>query len=159
MDADANGQVGGLDVSEDVRREYARQSRGWVCEVCGESNESVLQTWREDCRERGMKTDGDGGDKEEKNAKEKELDRSPGRPTTTAPAPTVSSSTSAPAEPPSSSAAQEHRLPVNIASVGQPAAAQGQSSDGPWLDRAIVGVLLALVFMILRKLVNTDEQL
>ncbi|KAL1965752.1 hypothetical protein VTN77DRAFT_5252 [Rasamsonia byssochlamydoides] len=30
------------------------------------------------------------------------------------------------------------------------------SSDGPWLDRAIVGVLIALIFMILRKIANTE---
>ncbi|XHG04361.1 hypothetical protein AWENTII_007634 [Aspergillus wentii] len=34
MDGEAKGQVGGLDVSEEVRREYAVQSRGWCCEVC-----------------------------------------------------------------------------------------------------------------------------
>lgn len=174
MDADANGQVGGLDVSEEVRREYARQSRAWVCDVCGESNERVLQGWREDCRERGMSVDDDDKDKNKDNdgqqkANEEEgndenVDHRPGTPTSaaattaTAPAPAVSPSpASTPAEP-STSEAPEHRPPANIVRPIQAATTQGQASDGLWLDRAIIGVSIALIFMILRRFVSTDEQ-
>ncbi|PLB51179.1 UBC-like protein [Aspergillus steynii IBT 23096] len=60
MDGDAKGQVGGLDVPEEVRREYARRSGGWCCEVCGRSNEVILEEWRGECREKGVVVDGDG---------------------------------------------------------------------------------------------------
>src|SRR5690606_22484285 len=43
----------------EVRREWARRSRGWRCEVCagGRTNEELLVEWREVCREKGVKVD------------------------------------------------------------------------------------------------------
>ncbi|KAL1956405.1 hypothetical protein VTO42DRAFT_7291 [Malbranchea cinnamomea] len=59
MAVDAAGQVGGIDAREEVRREWARRSRGWKCEVCsgGKTNEEVLAEWREVCRSKGVDVD------------------------------------------------------------------------------------------------------
>ncbi|KKK18676.1 hypothetical protein AOCH_004891, partial [Aspergillus ochraceoroseus] len=57
MDGDVKGQVGGLEVSDEIRIEHARMSREWRCDVCeggGKSNEQVLSEWREVCRGKGV---------------------------------------------------------------------------------------------------------
>lgn len=62
MDGEAKGQVGGLDVSAEVRKEWARKSRGWKCEVCGggKTNEEVMSEWWEMCKGKGVSVeDGD----------------------------------------------------------------------------------------------------
>jgi ubiquitin-conjugating enzyme E2 J1 len=41
--------------------------------------------------------------------------------------------------------------------TSQHATTSSPSSDGPWLDRAIIVVLVALIFMILRRIANTEE--
>lgn len=42
--------------------------------------------------------------------------------------------------------------------IGRPVNTQTTSSqDGPWLDRAIVGVLLALIFMIMRRIAASED--
>ncbi|PGH09685.1 hypothetical protein AJ80_07636 [Polytolypa hystricis UAMH7299] len=63
MEGDAKGQVGGIDAKEEVRREWARRSRSWTCEVCaaGRTNEEVLHEWREACRRKGVDVDESGG--------------------------------------------------------------------------------------------------
>ncbi|RMJ26066.1 ubiquitin conjugating enzyme [Aspergillus sp. HF37] len=152
MDAEANGQVGGLDVSGEARREYARLSRGWACEACGESNERVMEGWREVCRDAGKCDDGDE-DRDDTGQKDQ----------TAGPAPTPEAT----AEPTTSAAPTSAPQPPRQCDTSGPSAArqerpvtprpQGQSSDGQWLDRAIIGVLLALVFMILRSFANVDD--
>lgn len=165
MDAEANGQVGGLDVSEAGRREYARLSRGWVCEVCGESNERVMEGWRGECRELGRDDDdGDGDGDAEEGEKRKDQDESlsfqkgGAHTAEQPPTSTTSTTTTIPSElprhatvPVSSTSAPQER-PVAVANPRVQ-----EQSDGPWLDRAIIGVLLALVFMLLRRYVNIDD--
>lgn len=167
MDAEANGQVGGLDVSEEGRREYARRSRGWVCDVCGESNESVMRGWGEECRERGKgEVDTDEGEKEgeAKSNKEGGEEEPVELPATPTPAATSTTSAPTPPDPPipdtpvAPPVQQIHRPTGSVAGAAAPSRpARGQSSDGPWLDRAIIGVLVALVVMILRRIVSIDE--
>jgi ubiquitin-conjugating enzyme E2 J1 len=156
MDAEANGQVGGLDVSDAARREYARLSRGWACEVCGESNERMMEGWRETCRDAGKCDDGDGDDGRDDTGQKDQAAASAPAPGPEAIAePTTSAAPTSTPQPPrhhnTSAPAPAHReRPV----TPRP---QGQSSDGPWLDRAIIGVLLALVFMILRRFAAVDD--
>lgn len=59
MEADANGQVGGIDAKDEVRREWARKSKGWRCETCsgGRTNEEILKDWWEVCRAAGVEVD------------------------------------------------------------------------------------------------------
>ena len=190
MDGDAKGQVGGLDVSEEVRRDYARRSGDWCCEVCGKSNEAILGEWRDYCKENGVevgdmgdervvspaaKEEGEKGDADVPQQKEQsekiaqdepvavsqEPVQQPSAPEEgvqavfTPPRPSTSMSTSAPApDVQTHLAAAAPRQPV----APYPAqAVASQQSEDPWLDRAIIGVLVALVFMILRRMAYSEE--
>ncbi|KAK1139807.1 hypothetical protein N8T08_011126 [Aspergillus melleus] len=213
MDGDAKGQVGGLDVPEEVRRGYAGRSGGWCCEVCGRNNEVILGEWRAECREKGVVID-DGDDvgdgegkvegekmvqdkvddsnsndkKEEKDGHSEQIslsqeDEAAGsradagssaetkqqqplqkqQPLSAdAPASTsTSTSAQAPSQPttsPTTTTPSPTRTtqPIIIPPVSQPTQPT-VSQDGPWLDRAIIGVLVALVFMILRRVAGTDD--
>lgn len=48
------GQVGGLEASADVRKNLAKESRSWRCEMCGKSNETIMREWWDVCREAGV---------------------------------------------------------------------------------------------------------
>ncbi|KNG85649.1 putative ubiquitin conjugating enzyme (UbcF) [Aspergillus nomiae NRRL 13137] len=192
MDGDAKGQVGGLDVSEEVRRDYARRSGDWCCEVCGKSNEAILGEWRDYCKENGVevgnmgdervvspvaKEEGEKGDADAPQQEEQSEKIAQDEPVAvsqqpvqqpsapeggvqavfTPPRPSTSVSTSAPAPGPDAQthlAAAAPRQPV----APYPAqAVASQQSEDPWLDRAIIGVLVALVFMILRRMAYSEE--
>ncbi|KAK8066747.1 hypothetical protein PG997_013494 [Apiospora hydei] len=43
METDAQGQIGGLNSAENVRRRLASESRGWTCAACGKSNENIIK--------------------------------------------------------------------------------------------------------------------
>ncbi|RHZ44184.1 uncharacterized protein CDV56_103411, partial [Aspergillus thermomutatus] len=163
---------------------YAAESRGWVCDVCegGRSNEEVLGEWREVCRAKGVAVedeDENGGPREEgaatdesrqgdgaaaaaleaepahtgaETASSRQESRAPSSTTLVDAAPSspqVSSLSSAPAPTPT------RTTPVQTTS--RPATAQSTSSDAPWLDRAILGVLIALAFMIIRRMAKSEE--
>ncbi|KAK2753166.1 hypothetical protein FQN54_007992 [Arachnomyces sp. PD_36] len=73
------------------------------------------------------------------------------------PTPTVSSSSSSPAPRLPTSTTQTTQTQNRPTTATQ--AATSNSTDSAWLDRAIFGLLLALVFMITRKIVLTEEDL
>lgn len=193
MDGDAKGQVGGLDVPEEVRREYARRSGEWCCEVCGRCNRGILEEWRKECRERGV-VDGEDEKEDEKaestreglkepeqvsgdaDAREDVDSRDVGASAKTsslqepAPAAVTSTSTSASAStstststPASSAQPPTSTTATRATTIPTPTTPASQSThpdasqDGPWLDRAIVGVLIALVVMILRRAAHTED--
>ncbi|KAL1849714.1 hypothetical protein Plec18167_005297 [Paecilomyces lecythidis] len=219
MDADAKGQVGGLEAKEEVRREWAEKSRGWTCDVCyggKKTNEQILTEWREVCKRKGIVVDGDGGEREilpdelrfdmksdqESRNREHNNGQEEGQqreehvdsvgssqeaaaaeclapsPSPSNPNPSSSPATQQSTEPSSSSkpttpapsttatfspqgttpdsAVQEHLQPTRTTPTVTRQQVAVQSSDGPWLDRAIIGVVIALVFMILRKMAKTD---
>ncbi|EAW14499.1 ubiquitin-conjugating enzyme E2 [Aspergillus clavatus NRRL 1] len=187
MDAEAKGQVGGLDAPEEVRRELAGRSRGWVCEVCEgrRSNEEVLREWRKVCEESGVVVAEDEGEGESKGEDEGEgevtapevvSEEDSAAPTQTPallateeqqPPPSTTSSNpssaaaAASSPPPPSSDHANPAPPAPTPTIPLPvpaaAAAQSQSSDSSWLDRAILGVLIALVVMIIRRMARTDD--
>ena len=57
---ESKGQVGGMEGSEVLRREYADLSRGWICHECGGSNEERMKEVWENCREKGVEIDVEG---------------------------------------------------------------------------------------------------
>ena len=231
MDGDAMGQVGGMDASLEARREYARESADWVCEVCGRANGVILGEWREECRGMGVEVDdegegvstgvgdvsqgdtqnsGDGGDgpgdvkdttgaaaatsgeqaQQPQSGAEETENAAPvvssARPTQAAPAPAPATTSTAPpnpaSPPPSSSSPAQHPLPRNApparspasplqaaaaapppvpatatqAHSGSAAASQANSNSTPWLDRAIFGLFIALLVMILRRIARDE---
>ncbi|KAL4769072.1 ubiquitin-conjugating enzyme/RWD-like protein [Aspergillus nidulans var. acristatus] len=222
MEGDANGQVGGLQgVSDEVRKQWARTSRGWRCDVCAKSNEELLREWRGYCVEKGVDVEkeevaegvpeglrigiGNKGKNDSDNSKvadsagatklengteklrsdstsmdestmgacEKSMSMStstspsvPDNPCSSPsaiPSPTTTISASvfrdasaqAPMPAPTSQAVTQRPRPTPTRPAGQ--AAQVASQDSPWLDRAIFGVLVALILMIFRRFVNIEE--
>ncbi|GAQ40287.1 ubiquitin-conjugating enzyme E2 J1 [Aspergillus tubingensis] len=177
MDGDAKGQVGGLDVADEVRRRYARESRAWRCDGCegskGRGNEVVMREWWGVCRERGVGVEGEdfGGDESE-DKERREMDKSgcmeggkkdgdgdvdeaaaadagisAGVDTSQIPQAEVQAQAQQPQQ-----QQLQHTPPATRPAPPVPAAAAATSQDTPWLDRAIIGIIIALVAMILRRL-------
>ena len=184
MDADAKGQVGGLDVSEEARREYASGSREWCCEVCAgaeggrrRSNEEVMREWREGvCKEKGvvLAEDGEGEvvaptpttpERQDETQREEQgtvqLPSNAGSSPPEAELPAQQHQQQQPqsvppVNPPPSTTTTTTTIPRQYQPQAQPVAANSQSPDGLWLDRAIIGVLVALVIMITRRVLNAE---
>ncbi|PYH41603.1 uncharacterized protein BP01DRAFT_418613 [Aspergillus saccharolyticus JOP 1030-1] len=202
MDGDARGQVGGLDVGEDVRRGYARGSRGWRCDLCkgrvvgedddddegegggggdnegeGRTNEEVMERWWAYCRSRGVEVssgsegegEGTGGTVKEEEARESGTEQ--GEDTRKVEdeheAQTALSTDTAETHPPTiihsspPTQSQPETAPQPVQTPSQPQLLQQQpqpqlSPDTPWLDRAIIGVVIALVAMILRRIARDE---
>ncbi|KAI2997573.1 hypothetical protein CBS147346_8677 [Aspergillus niger] len=144
MDGDAKGQVGGLDVGEEVRRAEAG------VRVEGEDFGGEFGVDEEE-KEKGNEKKEEGVDE----AADAGADAA------------VTAATDTPRvqqEPPSQpqpqpqpqQQLQQHTPPATRPSVpAAPASASASattSQDTPWLDRAIVGVIIALIAMILRRL-------
>ncbi|KAI0443953.1 ubiquitin-conjugating enzyme/RWD-like protein [Xylaria telfairii] len=53
METGASGQIGGLDTSDAVRTRLAASSRSWRCGVCARTNEEIIAECEERCREAG----------------------------------------------------------------------------------------------------------
>ncbi|KAI2643191.1 ubiquitin-conjugating enzyme/RWD-like protein [Xylaria nigripes] len=53
METGASGQIGGIDTSDAVRTRLAASSRSWRCSVCARSNEDIIAECEERCREAG----------------------------------------------------------------------------------------------------------
>ncbi|CAL5873284.1 uncharacterized protein PFLUO_LOCUS7555 [Penicillium psychrofluorescens] len=56
--SEAKGQVGGMEGTEALRRDYARLSRGWCCRECGQDNLGKMREWWAICREKGVEVEG-----------------------------------------------------------------------------------------------------
>lgn len=169
MDSDAGGQVGGMTAGEEVRKRLARESRGWRCAGCGgRSNEEVMQELAERCAE-------EGGSKEEERVPDElrlefrdQLDKEKAKTegqddakreeaVATGEQAPVSDSSAPLAQPVETSATPEVRSLPATRVVPDPTTArvatqlrQQRSPDTGLLDKAILGVAIALVFMILR---------
>ena len=60
MSSESKGQVGGMEGSDEIRREHARLSTEWMCRECGESNASMMNGLWDACKERGVEIDIEG---------------------------------------------------------------------------------------------------
>ncbi|EFW19668.1 hypothetical protein D8B26_007867 [Coccidioides posadasii str. Silveira] len=194
MDGDAKGQIGGIEAREEVRRDWARRSREWRCEVCPgrKTNEEVLKAWWEVCKKKGVAVEeqedqavGSNGaerlpdglrvvyrdelGKSESSMSLREraqehmtLADSSGDAGTVqveiaSRASIIAETHSTPAPPASSattSVRERRSRPRTQASTTSTTniTATTQSTDGPWLDRAIVAVIIALALMVLKKI-------
>ena len=193
--SESQGQVGGMEGSEELRREYARLSLDWSCRECGVVNlEAMRELWSV-CRERGVEVEGevaavDGGD-----GVEGQRETAEAGPDALAPAssandlpigiedqttgdgavestPAVESvpvpSASAPVPAVQAQAQAQAQTQAPLSTIQTPAviptrtsssqlASTESSSEGVWLDRAIIGVIVALVLLILRRVANVDD--
>jgi ubiquitin-conjugating enzyme E2 J1 len=175
--SESQGQVGGMEGSEELRKEYARLSLDWTCRECGVGNlEGMKEVW-DSCREHGVEVDVDiaGGKSDtqtgvETQASTQTQDDTPvpanqnpepvqmltSHEHTTpaalvqAPSAPPGPSTQAPAQVPLPAVIPTQTVPIQLPTVESP-------SESVWLDRAIIGVVIALVLLVLRRVSNVDD--
>ncbi|KAH0287603.1 UBC-like protein [Aureobasidium namibiae CBS 147.97] len=179
MDTDAGGQVGGMSAPDNVRKALAEKSREYSCAGCGKGALAILEEQEERCKDLGIQaTDEEENPLVGKiGLIEPKKDAS----TTDISAPTSAASQSedtvAGSEPEPPRVAQGVQpTPTIQQSQSQPqaqAAPQAQSQPQPqpptqlqqpplqpvvattrtdaWIDKAIIGIVIALVLMILRR--------
>lgn len=183
METDAKGQLGGLDTSDTERRAFAERSRGWQCSICGRSNGEILRECENAASEIEKEDKGgmqeeekvpeglvigsredlglQSGSKEEKKEEDDtEAELAEGF-VQTAPLPAHNSSY--PAARPGQTVPQPTGTPTQQSHLTQaPTTArraqiqQHVSSEGVpiWVDRAIAGIVICLVVMILKMLLG-----
>ncbi|TEY76063.1 hypothetical protein BOTCAL_0061g00220 [Botryotinia calthae] len=174
METSPSGQLGGVDASDSIRKRIAGESRGWKCGVCGgKSCEEILGEAEQLAKElegegtssnreeeaippdmqiglkKETKTDtGSNQEIDEVNSKsteevrpaQAESEYPPAMPAQTVPQPTATIP-----------------LPQQPQPQRQMAQARVQSDEGvpAWVDRAIAGIVLCLVVMVLKMLLGT----
>jgi ubiquitin-conjugating enzyme E2 J1 len=181
MDTDAGGQVGGMSAPDNVRKALAEKSRGYSCAGCGKGALAILEEQEQRCKELGVEaTDEEenplvgkiGLIEPKKDANTAEASASP-------PASSVSEDVVAGSEPELPTVATDQEVqPVHTPQQPQshpqtPAVPQVQAQTQPqsptqtqqsplqpivattttdaWIDKAIIGIVIALVLMILRR--------
>lgn len=178
MDTDAKGQLGGMDSPEEVRKRLAGQSRVGKCAVCGKTNEEIMREQDENVKAVGaesVKTDevpeelrlayrDDLKEKEKSEEKKAEgaKDGAVANGTAPAPAPAPASDPIArePAQQPTPTPTRPASGPAPVPPAVAASAAQqqqrqrAQQDDGvpAWIDKAIYGIVAALAFLILKRL-------
>ncbi|CAI7633889.1 unnamed protein product [Penicillium bialowiezense] len=159
--SESQGQVGGMEGSDEVRKEHAKLSLDWTCRECGVSNlEGMKEVW-ESCRDRGIDVDvdaaGGGADSQAETTQSQNqtpvpANEDPGNARTSLEHTTDRASAHA------SSAQLSSIVPTQPMSSHPPSTGMAESpSENVWLDRAIIGVVIALIVVILRRVSNVDD--
>ncbi|GAB1742353.1 hypothetical protein NU219Hw_g7903t1 [Hortaea werneckii] len=165
MDTSASGQLGGMDASEEVRKRLASQSRAWKCPTCGKTNEEVMKEQGEAVEEQG---DGaknvDEVPEELRLAYREDLSKTNGKAEenkkddATAQKPEPALAQSQPAQSTIAAQATSQSPQAPVPAMRQPQAQQvprRQEETVPaWIDKAIYGVVIALIVLFYRKLVS-----
>ncbi|KAF2817263.1 UBC-like protein [Mytilinidion resinicola] len=170
MDTDAKGQVGGIECNEQARKKMAVESVEWKCAACGKSNAEIMKEREETVKEMGgEKTEevvpeelrlayrdelnrvAEGGDA----ASKSETKESKGKERATETTPPV---TSEPSPRPSAPVASSPRVtlpppPARTIQLPQIATQQSAEASPAWIDHAIYGLIAAILFMVLRKVI------
>ena len=167
MAGEAKGQVGGLEMGQEGRARLAKESRTWKCAACGgRSNEEILKE---------VKTEAEGREAPAELKHEvpeglgvayrDEMDRKNVKPTVTGPS-TSSIQSTAPSS--TSTVAVEPRPPLDAALVTDTSTSHNAAipttttrphsslrADGvpAWVDKAIVGVAVGLIVMVVKKII------
>nr|POF13626.1 ubiquitin-conjugating enzyme e2 j1 [Quercus suber] len=166
MDTAAGGQVGGMEASESARVRMAAQSIGWTCVACGKSNEEIITDHDRLVAEIGKvdKTEDVPGElrltyredlgKAEENGKTATDPETVNVGATVPSQPLGITSDTATQQVSAQSRSQVDTRPQQAPQTrGTPAADDGVPA---WIDKAILGVVAALVIMILRLWINTE---
>lgn len=173
MDTDAKGQLGGIECSREARLKMAGESGAYTCAVCKRSNAEIMRETEEAAKAHeategkhveesvpeelrlayrdelegagGSKPKAEGRPEPEPDAKgEEEVDASPA-----ASLPAAAPARTAPPVTPTPPPAPTRTVP---AQAPNPQRVQRESSLA-WIDACIYGVLAALLFMLLRKVI------
>lgn len=165
MDTDAKGQLGGMDASEEARKRWAGQSKGWKCGACGKTNEALMAEQEEAVKAIGVTKAEETVPEELRLAYREDLSTKPGE--GAAKGAGVAADVASPQAPPtgiSNTTQTASTAPAPLAtipSVQAPAPQQQQPHPQQrrpnevvpaWIDKAIYGIIAALVFLIGKKL-------
>ncbi|KAK4988766.1 hypothetical protein LTR50_003730 [Elasticomyces elasticus] len=176
MDTDAKGQLGGIDSNESVRRRLAAESVRWRCpgSCGGKTNAEIMQERDEAVKEQGLEKDKqkDVVPEELRLAYREDLGGNPNTLTVDGPSANAASSAS---QIISDSGTQDVAVSHSAPESMQPGTTTSQTTPvdqsrvvtptrtqppnrvdpavSPWLDRAIIGVLVALVALVLKRIV------
>lgn len=173
METSPSGQLGGVDASDSVRKRIAGESRGWKCGVCGgRSCEEILgeaERLSKELEDEGSSSKREevtvppemqiGFRKETKDQMESSQEIDEGNSNS------AENTRSAQAESEYPSARPAQTVPQPTATIPLPQQPQPQrqmaqahvrSNDGVpvWVDRAIAGIVLCLVVMVLKMLLG-----
>ncbi|KAF2185848.1 UBC-like protein [Zopfia rhizophila CBS 207.26] len=164
MDTDAKGQLGGIECNAQVRKRMAGESRAFKCAVCGKSNAEIIREREEAAKlmEGEQKEDivpeelrlayrdelGNGGaagdaEKTGRESKGKEKVQTPPS-TSTSPAQTAT-------VPPVSIRNTPRPTRTVQPPLTQRVVQQSHDRSLVWIDAGIYGIVVALLFMVLRK--------
>ena len=162
MDTDARGQLGGMDSSEEVRKRLASQSKNWKCSACGKSNETIMQEQEEYVKEKGGESMVERVPEELRLAYREDLSSTNGD-TTKAQSNTENKAPEASRAPNNDTTVvqtlqpetQQQRPPAPRTQPAQTNQVQQQRQDEgipPWIDKAIYGVLAALLYLLWKRI-------
>lgn len=159
MDSDAGGQLGGMNAAENVKTKLAAESRRWTCAGCGGlSNEDILGQQEDLCKSLS-ETDEEKRRREEEEASAKGISFAPkkgGEEATAADKKEEGEKTDHDQE-------QQAQQPVSIPPTPTPTRTITPPAQHPphaqritrdvWVDRAIIGIVCALLIMVARRLI------
>ena len=173
METDAKGQLGGLTMGEAGRKKLAEMSAAWKCKDCGRSNGEILEECARAAAELGeegraeevvppelvigTKEDMDKA-KAEREAREKQEEvvspQAPSPASAVNPYPPASPAQTVPQ--PTGTATTHYAQPNMAVQQNATIARQRVSSDGVpiWVDRAIGGVVICMVALIMKILLG-----
>lgn len=172
MDTDAKGQLGGIECSRDARERMAKDSGAWKCAGCAKSNAEIMQEREELVKEIEEK---EGKRKDEQVPEElrlayrdelgkegeedKKVDKGKQRAVESSAkaASSASPSKPAPAAPVTAPSRPAPTVPIvrptRITTAPPPQQVAQRSPDLAWIDTCIYGVVVALLFMVLKRFV------
>ncbi|RDW94971.1 putative ubiquitin-conjugating enzyme protein [Coleophoma crateriformis] len=168
METDAKGQLGGLECSEAVRRRMAAESTSWKCSSCGRSNEDILKECADAAAKEGEQREDEKVPEELKMGWKDEMGKSDDKESSqlaegfvqTSPPAVAETVTAQPAYPPARPAQTVPQptatIPASAPARQQTVRIQRQSQDGVpiWIDRTIAGIVICLVFMVLKMILG-----
>ncbi|KAJ5611797.1 Ubiquitin-conjugating enzyme [Penicillium herquei] len=182
MGGESKGQVGGMEGTEEVRVEFARESSAWTCRECGVSNEGIMREWWGVCVERGVEVDVEGFKVENENQGEKSSgcedvsqaetpqpqSQTPSQAQSESQTPLQPTEAEPPTSLPQTAGAEVAQVPpTQSTALLRSTATQAtrtvvvesptEPANSPWLDRAIIVVVLALILLMLRRTLDVDD--
>ncbi|KAG9962478.1 UBC-like protein, partial [Aureobasidium melanogenum] len=182
MDTDAGGQVGGMSAPDNVRKQLAEKSREYSCAGCGKGALAILEEQEERCKELGIEATTEEenpllGKIGLIEPKKEGPTPEPSTPASTLPqtGETVPSSSPSPpvvaaaqgvdptpttqrSQPPQVQPLPQTQTQLQPHSTTQtqqrqpPAQPPATTTTDAWIDKAIIGIVIALVLMILRRI-------
>ncbi|KAK5687384.1 hypothetical protein LTS10_001522 [Elasticomyces elasticus] len=164
MDTSAGGQLGGMEASEEVRKRMAGQSPAWKCPACAKTNAEIMKEQDEAVKKHGGEDrpnetvpeelrlayrenlNGADGSAEKSEASSTEKAAEPVAEKAQTVTDVTSSTQQAAAPPPAQVATAQVRVQA------QPQQQRAQQDGVPaWIDKAIYGIVAALVFLVWRR--------